>query len=258
MSMQFSGQEDAIDHGTLLWIGDRDSIPFRDAYDFCEACVSQLAYRSDLDAAIDRPASSVRTILCCRENDSTETIERFQRVCGLYRDAKAILLLGPLCAGARPSAGELFDAPAFHWHQWESFLPAYLRRCGWANRPVWRPQSIAIVAASHSNASALLTIASSGQASAVWCRPEQLGSLHHFDEIWWDDSATIGHSWADLLGRLSDPPPRSVWISNHVTPGEKKSALAAGIELVIVKPGDFSLLIGRVAAADSLQGRQAA
>ena len=258
MSMQFSDHENAVDHGTLVWIGDRDSSSYRDAYRFCDAHVSQLAHRPDLQAAITRPSTAVRTILCCRDNDSSESIDLFGDVCRLHGDAKAILLLGPLCAGSRPSPSDLFDVPSINWHEWESFLPRYLRRCGWAKQPSQRPQSIAIVASSYSNASALMTIASSGLASATWCRPDQLASLRHFEEIWWDDSSTTGRGWDHLMGRLREPSRTNVWVSGNVTPRSKRTAHDAGVDLVIAKPGDFSLLIDRVACENAQRGRHAA
>ncbi|WP_182868038.1 hypothetical protein [Stieleria mannarensis] len=258
MSMQLVDHGGAMDHGTLLWIGDRDADAFSDAYDFCESHVSQLAYRVDLNTALLRPASAVRTILCCRDNDSAESIELFQTLCRLHADAKAFLLLGPLCAGARPAPSDLFDVPTITWHQWESFLPGYLRRCGWANQPSAAPESIAVVASSYANASALLSIASSGRASAVWCRPDQLATLRHFDEVWWDDSATQGESWEDLMNRLADPDCQHVWISGNVTPKTKFAARGAGVDLVIAKPGDFTLLIDRVAGGSGIQQRRAA
>lgn len=258
LSMQLSDHDGAIGYGTLLWIGDRDSVVYCDAYDFCETQVSQLAYRPDLRAAIERPATAVRTILCCRDNDSAKSIDLFQTICRLHADAKAFLLLGPLCAGSRPSPSDLFDVPAIRWHEWQSLLPAYLRRCGWANQPAERPSSIAVIASSYSNASALLAIASSGQAPAVWCRPDQLATLCQFDEIWWDDSSTHGKTWDVLFSRLRTPATKNVWISNDVTPRSKRSAIDAGVNLVIAKPGDFSLLIDRVANQNADHERRAA
>lgn len=245
--MQLSDHEDAIDHGTLLWIGDRDSAVFCDAYDFCDTHVAQLAYRPELSTAILRPATTVRTIVCCRDNDSSQAITDFQTICQQHAEARAFLLLGPLCAGSRPSPADLFDAPAVRWHEWESVLPGYLRRCGWANQPVDRPGSIAVVASSFANASALLTIAAAGQSSTVWCRPDQIATLGDFDEIWWDDSATRGRSWDDLFNRLQAPATANVWVSGDVTPRSKRIAIEAGVSLVIAKPGDYSLLIERVA-----------
>ena len=258
MPMQFIDQETAIDYGTLLWIGDRDSEVYRDAYEFCESHVSQLAHRPDLRAAIMRPATAVRTIVCCRDNDSSESLDLFQMICRLHDQAKAFLLLGPLCAGSRPSPTETFEVPSIRWHEWESLLPGYLRRCGWANQPVERPRSIAVIASSFANASALLTIASSGRASAVWCRPHQLSALRHFDEIWWDDSSMSGEDWEGLLNRQKAMRAEHVWVSGDVTPRSKRAAIDAGVSLVIAKPGDFSLLIDRVADQSVDHERRAA
>jgi hypothetical protein len=246
MPVQPIDPETAIDYGTLLWVGDRDSEVYRDAYRFCDSHVSQLAHRPDLRTAITRPSSAVRTIVCCRENDSAEALDLFRMICRLHDQANAFLLLGPLCAGSRPSPSETFEVPSIRWHEWESLLPAHLRRCGWANQSVERPQSIAVVASSYANASALLAIAASGQASAVWSRPHQLSSLRCFDEIWWDDSSTSGADWAELLNRQCLMHSRHIWVSGDLTPQSKRAAIDAGVGLVIAKPGDFSLLIDRV------------
>lgn len=258
MSIQINGQDTTSNHGTLMWIGDRDSITFRDAYAFCDRHVSQLAYRENLQSAIERVATSVRTMIYCRDNDSAHSAEHFRQARELYTDAKSILLLGPLCAGARPSASDLFQVPSVIWHQWESVLPAYLRRCGWANRPASPPNSIAVVAASYTKASALLAIASSGGASTIWCRPNQVAVLRQFDEVWWDDSATASEDWSQLLGRHFDDATDHVWISGHLTPNSKQRAIESGMELVITKPGDLSLLINRVTGQRIHQDRHAA
>lgn len=258
MSLTFPDPESVVDHGTLLWVGDRDAEAFCDAYDFCESHVAQLAYRCDLRSALLRPATSVRTILCCRDNDATDSLQWFGELRKQHRDARTLLLLGPLCSGARPSPGSLFDVPTVRWHDWQSQLPAYLRRCGWANESQATTESVAVVAASYANASSLLTIATAGGRPAVWCRPEQRSSLRNFDEIWWDDSATIGRSWSELLGKLEHSPREQVWVSSDVHPRSRREALQAGINLVIAKPGDFSLLIERVCGSVGVTRRHAA
>ena len=255
---QLIDQQAAIDYGTLLWIGDRDSDVYRAAYEYCESHVSQLAHRSDLPTAIKRPSTAVQTIVCCQNNDSSETLELFRMICRLHDQANAILLLGPLCAGARPSPAENFDVPSIRWHEWESLLPRYLRRCGWTKQPATQPRSIAVVASRYANASALLAIASAGQAPAVWSRPHQLPSLHGFDEIWWDDSSTLGENWLELLNRPYVTRCEHVWVSGDVTPRSKRAAIDAGVGLIIAKPGDFSLLIDRVALQDQDHERRAA
>ena len=244
--------------GTLLWIGDRTAPEFCDAYDFCESHVSQLAYRRSMKEALDRPASSVLTTICCLINDSAETLTSLRQINYVYHASKPVLLTGPLCAGARPSPAEQLNVTLIRWHEWESQLPAYLRRCGWAARQSTISTGIAIVSRSRDSASALLTLAKAAGKVAAWVSPDQLSTLAGIDEIWWDDSATEGQTWLSLFDRLNSQPSSHVWITNFVTPATRQAAISAGIDLVIVKPGDYSLLLNRSQAGDNTLGRRAA
>ncbi|MCO8122690.1 hypothetical protein NHH03_13160 [Stieleria sp. TO1_6] len=247
-----------LDHGTLLWIGDRRSTAFRPVYEFCDSRVAQIAYRPDLSSAVARPAQAVRTILYCRENDSAVDEALFQSLRQLHPDADVNLLTGPLCAGSRPAPGLLLAAPAIDWHQWESQLPQSLRHCGSGKLSPRRVNSVAVVAANYANATALLEIAGSGQATAIWCRPDQLGTLVNVDELWWDDSATDRQHWPNLFRRLGHHVADHVWITNDLSPASRQSALDAGVNSVIKKPGDFTILLDRVAGTSIQSSRRAA
>lgn len=244
--------------GTLLWIGDRQSLTVRDAYSFCDANVSQLAYREDLESAMQRRATDVGVILLYRMNDSGRDRESFQRLCRQHPQATAALLLGPLCAGSRPSPADRFETPALYWHQWESKLPPLLLRCGLIRCQQPTPRSIAVVAQSYASASALLTIAGRGGIPSLWCRPDQLGALQNVDEIWWDDSATARTHWRCLLAHPNCQHRRHIWITNSVSPEQRQRAFDHGIEQVIVKPGDYTALLDRIPTTLVTQERSAA
>ncbi|MEO1614405.1 MAG: hypothetical protein AAFV88_01060 [Planctomycetota bacterium] len=259
MTVQLAGNTQAAEgFGTLLWIGDRDHEAFFDAYDFCDTAVSQLAYRKSMTDAIRRPASSVRTIVLCLEHDTPLHRAAFQSICELHPECKPLLLTGPLCAGSRPSPAEQYGCNAIRWDRWESELPAYLRRCGWANQPQPAAHSILVVASDAENARALLSIASSGKGPAVWCRPEQVGMVQQMDEIWWDDSATKGVSLGDVLSSWKSSSGRHVWVAGDLSPTTKAAALQAGMEAVIAKPAEYWRLLDRVCERSDTGIRRAA
>jgi len=244
--------------GTLLWIGDREATVYRDAYTYCDANVSQLAYRRTVGAAIERPATDLTTMILCRDNDSARDVDAFDALCRRHPTADAVLLVGPLCAGSRPAPSSRFGVPAIAWHQWRSKLTVRLDRCGLLRKHQAGPRSVAIIADRYDNASALLTIAESGGATAFWCRPQQLRTLRAIDEFWWDDSATLGKSWNRLLDRPGCRDARHVWISNCLMPQQKRAAVEAGIDEVIAKPGDYSRLLDRILPLAANRERTAA
>ncbi|MDM4016169.1 hypothetical protein [Roseiconus lacunae] len=243
--------------GTLLWIGDRSALPFRDAYDFCETSVSQLAYRRTLHDALVRPASDVHGILLCQPNDASDRGVQWEQICEQYPHAVRLLLLGPLVAGSRPSPTETFATEGIWWHGWQNRLPQRLRECGVIDSLSPKPRSLAIVSQDRMMAEALLAIASVGAMPAVICRPDALNSIQGIDEYWWDDSATCGKP---LNGVVSSVPARTkhLLISHFVTPRLCEQAKTAGFERVIAKPGDYHALLRRVSQSGARVERHAA
>ncbi|MEM6469276.1 MAG: hypothetical protein AAF802_06875 [Planctomycetota bacterium] len=252
MTIQLAGEITLSDGGgTLLWIGERDLEAFADAYDFCDAVVSQLAYRESMAEAIRRPASMVRTMLMCLEHDSPLHRAAFTNLCEQYAESKPLLLTGPLCAGARPSVEQQFGCKTIQWNEWRTQLPAYLRRCGWASQPEQRAHSIAIVASNADNARALFALAAVASVPVVWCRPERLGTVTGLAEYWWDDSATDPNTWETSLARVTNPDAKHVWIASGLTPIIRQQASSAGFDAVISKPNEFESLISRVERRDT-------
>ena len=68
------------DPATLLWIGTRTDPEFRLIYQACEARCAQVAWRSDLPACMDRPASVVSHVLIVRQNRTEFPAELLQDV----------------------------------------------------------------------------------------------------------------------------------------------------------------------------------
>ncbi len=231
--------------GRIAGRSDREAPVYRDAYRFCDAHATQLAYRNTIEAATARPATDVKAIVFCRDNDSARHVDAFQSLRRRHTAAAATLLLGPLCGGSRPSPASLFDAPAIDWHEWESRLPGLLQRCGVLIATPPAPRSVAIVAECSAMASALLVIAGAGETVAVCCRPDQIGGLRGIEEFWWDDSATHEKNWTRLLDHPACRSSRHLWISHPVSPQQKQAAVEAGVDQVILKPGDYSRLLDR-------------
>ncbi|KAA5545519.1 hypothetical protein FYK55_07705 [Roseiconus nitratireducens] len=243
--------------GTLLWIGPRKGNRFRPAYDFCDSHAAQLAYRTDLDAAARRPAAGVNSIVLCLEHDSARLRRPFTQLRHKYPRAETALLMGPLCAGQRPHPSEVLGTPGIYWHEWETFLPSLLVRCGLIPRMRRAARGVLIVASRRANASALLAIAGSGTVPAMSCRPEQIRTVRNVQQVWWDDSATSRGGWEDRLRGSGHGDAEHVWIVGGVTPEQRAQALNAGVHQVIAKPGDFSPLLGRLRSL-ALEQRQSA
>ncbi|OYP34056.1 hypothetical protein [Rhodopirellula sp. MGV] len=246
-----------LQSGTLLWIGCRDRVAFRDAFEFCERNVSQIAYRESLEEAIERPASDVRAILSCHSNDSTRGQDSFRRLTQQHPIASIVLLLGPLCAGCRPSPVDAFGGTAVAWHAWKTTLPALLQHCGFLADRTEQPVSLVIVSRDIAMANSLLAIAETGAVAVAACAPESLSRVHHFDEYWWDDSAIDASSFRTITKNVPRGA-RHVWVSSFVTPKLHAQAIASGFDQVITKPGDFRRLIQRIAVADQAFERNAA
>ena len=244
--------------GTLLWIGSRKSTYFRDAYEFCDGSVAQLAYRTNTADALQRPAAGVNVVLLCCENDSTMQRSSFRQLCLKHAQAETILLLGPLCAGCRPHPSELFQTPAVYWHEWEAYLPAQLIRCGHAVSTTRLPSSIAVVSSSHANGTSLLAIASSSRSPAVLLRPEQVTHAENISQYWWDDSATQSGSWQDRISRCRSRTAEHIWITGMLSVKAKQQAQRAGVGLILSKPGNLTPLFSRIAGIQTQTHRHAA
>ncbi|MCC9600044.1 hypothetical protein LOC67_05680 [Stieleria sp. JC731] len=243
--------------GTLLWIGDRRSIAFQDCYAYCDANVSQLAYRRGVEDALARPASDVNAILVCRENDSAQVKVSFDALLERYPAIEPTLLLGPLCAGCRPNPIETLGGKAIWWHDWQSRLPKHLQDCGVVEATPSQPDSIAIVTRDHAMGEALAAMVEHEPVTTLVCDPEQLVSTQNFAEYWWDDSAIKPSSF----GQLEVHKTRNafnVWIANQVSPLLRDRAIESGFDQVIAKPGDFGGLLRRVRTSTATFGRNAA
>jgi hypothetical protein len=246
------------EHGTLLWIGNRRSPYFTDAYQFCDRRVAQLAFRETLDEAISRPASAVKAILWCRENDSLRHAPLLDVIRNRHRDAEMALLSGPLVAGQRPHPRTRLSVDAIDWCHWNAFLPEFLSRCGGVPTQATRLNLVAVVAEVYQNAACLQDILEAAGIASIWCRRDQLSMVRRVDEIWWDDSSTEGQTWDSLFAKMQGRCEHQLWITSWLTAVTKTVATQAGIQTIVTKPGGYSELIDRIAGATVHVQREAA
>ncbi len=114
---------------TLLWIGDRHSIDFRDAYQYCEDHASQIAWRADVASALDRGAHGVRWIVLAQTCRQPPALVTLQDLDAAYPGSSRLNLLGVLCEAITQTKLEGFDRGRHPWHRWNQLLPV-----GWAMR----------------------------------------------------------------------------------------------------------------------------
>ena len=241
-----------LDHGTLLWIGGRGQREFHAAYEYCEARAAQIAYRPNLQSAIDRSARGVRLIVLCRQNDSSEAQHSMRKILRRHRTAQAVAIRGPLdiASGRRPYWNpqaplltEWTDLPTVEFHQWSLELPPMLRSCGWEEKPAEPASSIAVISADTMTQQTLLSVAALHRVPTAAFRSVEQARLDRFDQIWWDESATTGKPWEQLLAALPSAQHRHVWITSDQSLDRHQLAQAAGVDGIVIKPGSFSRLL---------------
>jgi hypothetical protein len=180
--------------GTLLWIGPRQHPEFSEVYRACEAIVPQLAYRSSLAEAIQRPAAQVGHLLFSRPERSALVPAEWHALRARYPEAKWGCLLSSGCEGEMRTGDPWPDCTRFYWHQWNQVGLAWLAEdrlqlvseslCG-NDVPVF----LTVVAASLPEAEPWLDVAAGRQWAASWIRPGQTAPLRSVSHVLWDDSA---------------------------------------------------------------------
>lgn len=251
------GQNSAVG-GTLMWIGQRDHIEFKEVFRRCESQVSQLALRRDLGDAILRPASDVAGIIVTRQTRTAARIDLLNVLAKSYPDASLVQLLGAMCQGERPRHREPFAEKILYCHQADQFLPQWLENCSFAATTVdTAAKSVAIVTQSAQIAEPLMDLASSIGAAAFWCRQPSASIARNLDAVWWDDSAADGGTAAQWKERLasvtsqSKKQPTHVWLTNYPRTQLANAAYNAGVDFVISKPLKIASLLQTIHPAQN-------
>lgn len=228
--------------GTLMWIGNPTSPEFHDAFQYCVANVAQLAIRKDLEDALRQPAANVFRILITQSTQRPVDDLRLEQLTSQYPDARALSLVGSLGEGMRLSTGAGNQLPRHAWHRWNQLLPGWLGVSSDASEPNTPVRcSVAVVTATYATAEALMDLAESAGATAVWCRGADTHRVRNVDVVWWDDSVarpTSSRQWRERLAAFTSPgrSPRHAWIVQTPRLDERREAMNAGIDLVVSKP----------------------
>lgn len=245
--------------GTLMWVGDHQLAEFVETYRYCGARVAQLAVRRDLRDALQRPAAAIRRILVSRVSRPLEDIDLLAELSRHYPVASVLELLGPLCHGVKTDRAERFASQGIYWHQANQVLPAWLRACGAEHESNQLPaKSVAVVAATASNAEPLLDVAASAGVFAVWCRQLDSFRLRNVDVVWWDDSSTMTlrpDSWQERIDSFqfstAESQPRHAWLVTAPNLVQCRAAYDAGVELILTKPARIEPLLDMLAEPES-------
>ncbi len=250
-TFSISSNQDALGaefpSGTFLWVGEREAPDFRDAYRYCEASCSQIAFRSTLEEAHDRPASDVQRIIVARVDRSQPSFEEIERVARRHANASWLALEGPLCGGAtrRSPIQSLNEHCCLH--QWHQHLPAWFAcDVDLSNARIHNLNqnlSLAIIASNPEVASALIDLAETCGCPSVWFRTPHSARMRNFDVVWWDDSVATEATSELWQQRLQ--PQRShmfrndsvhVWLTNSTCWSTIEHAYAGGVTRVLTKP----------------------
>lgn len=248
-----SASESTAGLGTLMWIGESSSPEFEDAYQHCLASTSQLALRRNFDDALCRPAAAVTRILVAQSTRHPLDRRCLELLRDAYPEASFLNLQGTLCEGMRPMQESLFGPNHHYWHRWNQVLPQWLERGDRAMDHAQAPsdlgcQSVAVLTSSFSAGEALMDLAESAGATAVWCRSPDKHRVRNIDAVWWDDSVaspTSQEGWSERIAAFgfSSQTARHAWIVNAPRLNEHREAIRGGVELVVSKPHRIDCLV---------------
>ncbi|QDT03612.1 hypothetical protein K227x_19960 [Rubripirellula lacrimiformis] len=254
--------------GTLLWIGDRDSVDFRNIYHQCESQASQIAWRAELESALRRPAGAVDRIIVTQSTRFDIASDDLTALGTMYPNASRVNLLGSMCAAISRMPEPFFDAGRHPWHRSNQVLPRFLATHDSGLSDVPPVRSVAVIASTMANAEPLMDVAQSSGATAVWCRTPNSTTLRNIDAVWWDDSVAPpagSQVWRRRIATFQtcDRSPRHAWIASTSSSADLEHARQGGVEMVVSKPYRIDPLLQMLAnpseqtSADLCQRRAA-
>ncbi|TWU55145.1 hypothetical protein [Rubripirellula reticaptiva] len=223
---------------TLLWIGDRHSLDFANAYEFCESQSPQLAYRNNIQSALQRPAHDVGVIVLAQSQRQSPPDHLLRQLDAAHPNSSRLNLLGVLCEAITRSPLHGFDGVREPWHRWKEVLPELV---GKGRDETAVAHSVLIVSSSIATAESLIDLACSADATAVWSRTPDAKGVRNIDAVWWDDSVAVptsAHSWArrTLMIPSGNRTAKQAWLVNSPRPQDLSNAKSGGIDLVLSKP----------------------
>lgn len=233
----FTGHDDSL--GTMMWIGERFSDEFVEAYRFCETRVAQIAARASLADAFLRPATQVDRIVLAQSLRVSLAAEVIERLVTTYRQASCLQLRGSLCTGEVRLRHAMLRQ--HEWYEWNQVLPSWLGVGSHRPRREHPITSVAVVANSLSIADPLLELAAFEGLTAVWCREPDPIAVRGIGAVWWDESVATpcdSAQWQARLAAFGSDASRCqhVWLTASPDRVAMADARAGGIDTVISKP----------------------
>ena len=257
-----SGDSHEQNPGTLMWVSNDENAEFSEAYQYCLAHASQIAIRSSIADGLKRPAAHVRAIVVTQSERNVPSRGLVRDLREFYPEARVLTLLGACCEGMY---AKVID-PVFtrnerlYCHQWRQALPAWLQICD-AVVPVRTGacRSVAVVSATPATGSALMDLAESAGAVAIWCRDGCRWKMRSIDSVWWDDSTALAVSaeqWRERLRQFSGAgrEPVHAWIANAPRGSQVLEARAGGVALTLSKPFQIAPLLALLDSSHSQEG----
>lgn len=241
--------------GTLLWIGPRDGDEFSPPHRFCETTASQIAWRVNVDAALNRPASDVHCIVIAQDNRAPISDAALDAIAKLYPASARLNLLGSMCEGVCRYPVAFFGGDRHYWHRWNQILPDFVRSCGVVEEMDRRATSVLILASRFTDAETLLDLAESTGATAVWSRSADTVRVRNVDAVWWDESvapATTADVWTMRVGAIGNNATRHAWIASGIRADQWTAAIGGGVETVVSKPYRIDPLVDMLCQSGEL------
>jgi hypothetical protein len=241
---------------TLLWIGSRVGTTFETAYQYAESIACQLAYRTNINEALERQASNVTHVILSQIDRTPINPAKLQQLNERYPDASKLALQGSLCSGAtiRDKVAGLPRHLSFD--QWNLWLPIFLgatgstqdRTCSERFADHTPTVALAVVSLDTEATDTLLDVAEMVGVTAIGLSSFTHPRVRKLDVVWWDDSVaspTDSLSWHQRLRAfgLRNPMPRHVWLTNRVALSAFQTATDAGVSTILVKPYPVDALV---------------
>ncbi|TWT70143.1 hypothetical protein [Crateriforma conspicua] len=241
--------------GTLLWIGPRRRVEVQRLSTVAEHVCPQVAYRSDLQDAVDRPAASVRLVMIVKSKSGEMDAATLSTIADVYPSAQRWIVNTSLCQTV-PSARRDPNTVPMSWRIAADRLQEYWTSPATEANPMVakaakdtigtglnRPAAVLVLADRLATADHWMDLVAADGHSVCWANNVESTSVRNIDLCLWDDSLaapTDVATWRTRIrqaGRCTRSSARHAWMTVLATPQQIQSARDAGVDTVIAKPG---------------------
>ncbi|WP_168563951.1 response regulator [Crateriforma spongiae] len=241
--------------GTLLWIGPRRRVEVQRLSTVAEHVCPQVAYRSDLQDAVDRPAASVRLVMIVKSKSGEMDAATLSTIADAYPSAQRWIVNTSLCQTV-PSARRDPNTVPMSWRiaadrlqeHWTSQTPetSALAADDATNDTGIGPNrraAVLVLADCLTTADHWMDLVAADGHSVCWANNVESTSVRNIDLCLWDDSLaapTDVATWRTRIrqaSRCTRSTARHGWMTAMASPQQIQAASDAGIDTVIAKPG---------------------